>query len=178
MNLRDNKVVLISLSVAAGILLITTIAFYVIKENQKEKIGTLQKHLDETTAAKQNLEVKLKDVEIANAEMKSAVAAKDEKIDMLNKYLEEQKTLNGKAISKLQERDFEIRSLKAKIEEEKAEKEELIKRSDKLHENYLNIKFQLANLIKTKEEMERKARELADKEGVSLGTVVIKQAPR
>jgi hypothetical protein len=38
------------------------------------------------------------------------------------------------------------------------------------------MKFQLENLMKTKEELEKKAKEIAEKEGVSLGTVVIKRA--
>ena len=66
--------------------------------------------------------------------------------------------------------------MKTKVEYIRAEKEYAVKSLEKLNEEYLNMKFHLENLIKTKEELEVKAKELSEKEGVALGTVVIKQS--
>ena len=41
----------------------------------------------------------------------------------------------------------------------------------------VRFKFQLDGLIKTKEELEKRAKDLAEKEGVSLGTIVVNQPP-
>ena len=76
---------------------------------------------------------------------------------------------------KLQEHEDEIRALRSKLENEEAEKESLLKKVEKANEDYLSIKVQLENTLKTKEEMEQKAKELVEKEGVSLGTIVVDQ---
>ena len=54
--------------------------------------------------------------------------------------------------------------------------EEAIADLEKLNERFLSMKFQLENLMKTKEELEVKAKEIVEQEGVSLGTVVIRQS--
>jgi len=94
----------------------------------------------------------------------------------LLKDLEEEKKTNGVNVAKIREEESEIQRLKAKIEEVKAEKQGVMTDLEKLNERHLSMKFQLENLLKTKEELENSAKELAEKEGVSLGTVVIKQS--
>ena len=61
------------------------------------------------------------------------------------------------------------------MEDAKTEKGEALKNLEKTNEAYLGMKFQLENLMKTKEELEKKASEITEKEGVSLGTVIIKR---
>lgn len=171
---RSDKAVLI-ISFAVIILLFASGFLYIMKESEKDKRISLQRQADALTIEKQNLETKLKDSEIANVQIQSSVKFQEEKIDMLYKELEDEKTANSKNITKLQEKEFEIQNLRARIEESKAEIQEARKSAEALNEDRLNMKFQLENLIKTKEELEKKAKEIADKEGVSLGTVVIKR---
>lgn len=172
---RDNKLLIISLSIIGIILLCATITLFVSKESEKDKRIATQKHLDEVIVAERNLEAKLKDAEIMNVEMKTNIKSQDEKIATLLKSLDEVKTANADLTAKIQEREVEAQNLKSKLEEERIEKEDLLKRHEKLNEDYLNLKFQLENLLKMKEELEKKVKELAEKESVSLGTVVIKQ---
>ncbi len=173
---KNLKVILIISSALSIVLLCTTVSFYILKENEKEKKIAIQKSLDETKAAKQSLENRLKDIEITNAELKTSIKSQEEKISMLSQTIEGEKLANKGYLANIQERDSDIEKLKAKIEEEKAEKEALLNQLEKLNENYLNMKFHLENLIKTKEELEKKAKELAEKEGISLGAIVIKQS--
>lgn len=173
---KDDKIFLIGSFVVIVLLLFAVGSLYVMKENEKEKRTNLQRQVDALTIEKQNFEVRLKDLEVANAQAASSIKFQEEKISALVKDLGDEKAASGKNISRLQDKEFEIESLKTKIEEIKAEKLEMQKNAEKLNEDYLNMKFQLQNLIKTKEELEKKAKEIADKEGVSLGTVVIKRS--
>ena len=158
------------------LLLFTAIFLYVTKESERDKRIGLQKQVEELTIKGQSFEAKLKETEIANAQMAASVKFQEEKINMLAKGLEDEKAVNSKNAAKIQEKEFEIQALKAKIEEIKTDKRGIAKDLEKLYEHHLNMEFQLENLVKTKEELEKKAREISEKEGVSLGTVVIKQS--
>lgn len=173
---KDNKIFLIALSITTVILLYSTIVLFVIKESEKDKRIALQKRLDEVIVAKQDVETRMREMELLSVEIRSDLKLQREKVSMLTERLEEEKKLCAKYSGQLQQREFEMQSLKTKLQEEEAEKESLLKRLEKMNEEYLGLKFQLENLMKTKEEMEAKARELADKEGVSLGTIVINQS--
>ena len=158
------------------LLLFTTIFLYITKESERDKRIGLQKQVEELTIKGQSFEAKLKETEIANAQMAASVKFQEEKMNMLARGLEDEKAANSKSIAKIQEKEFEIQNLKAKIEEIKADKRGIARDLEKLYEHHLNMEFQLENLVKTKEELEKKAREISEKEGVSLGTVVIKQS--
>lgn len=172
---KDDKTFLTVSFMVIILLLFAVGSLYMMKENEKEKRINLQRQVDTLTIEKQSLEVRLKESDVANAQAASTIKFQEEKISALSKDLEDEKAAGGKNVVKLQEKEFEIQNLKARIEEVKAEKQEVQKNAEKLNEDYLNIKFQLENLVRTKEELEKKAKELTDKEGVSLGTVVIKR---
>jgi len=157
------------------LLLFTSIFLYVTKESERDKRISLQKQVEELIIKGQNFEAKLKETEIANAQMASSIKFQEEKMNMLAKGLEDEKAANSKNTAKIQEKEFEIQNLKAKIEEIKTEKRGIATDLEKLYEHHLNMEFQLENLLKTKEELEKKARDLVDKEGISLGTVIVKQ---
>ena len=158
------------------LLLFTAIFLYITKESERDKRISLQKQIEELTMKGQSFEAKLKETEIANAQMAASIKFQEERINMLARGIEDEKAVNSKNVTKIQEREFEIQNLKAKIEEIRAEKRGVARDLEKLYEHHLNMEFQLENLVKTKEELENKAREISEKEGVSLGTVVIKQS--
>lgn len=157
------------------LLLFAVIFLYVTKESERDKRIGLERQIEELTMKGQNFEAKLKETEIANAQMAASIKFQEEKINMLAKGLEDAKEVNSKNAAKIQEKEFEIQSLKAKMEEIKTEKRGIAKDLEKLYEHHLNLEFQLENLIKTKEELEKRASELVEKEGISLGTVIVKQ---
>lgn len=161
--------------IAIILLLFAAVFLYIMKENERDKRVGLQRQVDELMMKEQAFEAKLKETEIANAQMAASIKFQEEKINMLAKSLEDEKEERGKNLAKIQGKEIETQNLKAKIEEVKAEKEGALKSLEKLNEEYLNMKFYMENLIKTKEELEKKAKDLAEREGVSLGTVVIKQ---
>ena len=174
--IKEGKVLSIISFITIILLLLTTIFLYMMKENERDKGISLQKQVEELTIKGQSFEAKLKETEIANAQMATSIKFQEDKINILAKDLEDEKAANGKSTAKIQEKESEIQNLKAKIEEVKAEKRGIAKDLEKLYEHHLKMEFQLENVLKTKEELENRAREVAEKEGVSLGTVVIKQS--
>ena len=174
--IKEGKVLSAISFITIILLLFTAIFLYITKESERDKRMGLQKQVEELTIKGQSFEAKLKETEIANAQMAASVKFQEEKMNMLARGLEDEKAANSKSIAKIQEKEFEIQNLKAKIEEIKADKRGIARDLEKLYEHHLNMEFQLENLVKTKEELEKKAREISEKEGVSLGTVVIKQS--
>ena len=172
---KDDRTFLIASFMVIILLLFAVGSLYMMKENEKDKRINLQKQIDVLTVEKQNLEARLKEAEVAGVQATSSLKFQEEKISMLSKSIEDVKETNSKTVAKLQEKEYEIQNLKAKIEEAKADKQEVQKNLEKLNEDYLNMKFQMENLIRTKEELEKKAKDIVEKEGVSLGTVVIKR---
>ena len=173
---KDDKIFLIASIAVIILLLFVVVSLYMIKENEKEKRTNLQRQVDTLTIEKQNLETKIKELELTGVQTASSIRFQEEKISSLTKALEDEKAAVAQNLTALQGKEFEIQGLKTRIEEMKEEKLYIQKNAEKLNEDYLNMKFQLENLIKTKEELRKKAREIAAKEGVSLGTVVIKRS--
>ncbi len=173
---KDSRVYLIFLAIAYLLLFYSSVSLFVMKEGERDKRITLQKRFDDISVTKQELETKLKEIESANAEIKANVKFQEDKISMLTQRLEEEKSQNARSTAKFQEKEIQIQNLKVRIDEEKAEKAGMIKQLEKLNGDYLAMKVQLEYMMKSKEEVEKKAKEMAEKEDVSLGTIVITQS--
>ena len=175
MNKDGGRITLISLSVVCFILLYSTVAFYVMVEGEKAKRHVLQKNLDEATSANQELESKLKESAALAVELKTRLKTQEETITLTTQHLDEATNANNRSLLKLQARESEIRSMEAKITAAAAEKADLTAKLAKASEDYLALKTQIENSSRTKEDMEKTAKETAEREGVSLGTIVVDQ---
>ena len=174
---KETRAYIIFLAIAYLLLCYSSVTLFILKESEKDRRISVQKRLDETTAAKQELETKLKEAEAVNTETRSNIKFQEDKINLLAQRLEEEKATSARSSSKLQEKEIQVQNLKVRIEEEQTEKADMLKRLEKLTQDSLAMKVQLEYMMKTKEELEKKAKELADREDVSLGTIVINQTP-
>jgi len=173
MNKDGNRIVLIALTVACFILLYSTVAFYVMEESEKGKRHALQKKVDEITVLRQDLEAELKETETLAIELRARLTTQEDTISNMTKALDEERHANNTNLFKLKERENEIRAMRAKIDNEKAEKDNLLKKLEAANEECLGIKAQLENDLKSKAEEDVKAKEISEREGLSLGTVVV-----
>ena len=169
------KILLISLSVICIILLGTAAVLYSMKEGEKTQKLSFQKRLGEVTNVKEDLEKKFKDAEDVNTEMGNNIKSIKEKLAAVSQQLGEEKAAHTKTTARLRKKEFDVRSISSKIEIANVEKENLLKEMEKLNNDYSSMKFMLENLTKAKEALEKKVKELSEKENISLGTVVIKQ---
>jgi chromosome segregation ATPase len=166
-----NKAVVISLILACFILLYATVAFYTMEESEKGKKKALQKRFDEVITVKQDLETKLKDADTLNIELKTRLTTQEETIAKITGQLEEEQKSNNDNVASLRVREDELRSLKTQLETEKAAKADLQKKCDQANAEYLNLKARVEDSLKAKENMDTKAKEQTEREGVSLGTI-------
>lgn len=173
--MREIKNPLIILAVISGILFCSVLLLYNMKETEKEKRLNVQRNLDEVITAKKEIETKLQDTEVENSGIKAMLKQAEEKVIVLSTDLDNEKASVATAAAVLKEKDAEITTLKTKLTESNAEREKLLEDMQRLNEEQIRLKFYLENIMKTKEEMEKKAQEIADKQGVSLGTIVINQ---
>ena len=128
MNKDDSRIIFISLSIVCFILLYATVAFYVMEESEKGKKIVLQKKYEELTTVKQDLEAKLKESEMLSVELKTRLKTQEDTIAATTKALGEEKAASDSNMLKLQERESEIHGIKANLENEKAEKESILKK--------------------------------------------------
>lgn len=177
MEIKDTtRVTIIALAITSVILFYIAIVLFVLKQGEKDRKVAFQKKLEQVTVEKEGVENKLREMEMSGAEMRSNIRSQEDRISSLTQRVEELKSDSARNISKLQEKDVEVTILRSKLDAEKAEKDELVKRLEKLNEDYLTLKIQLENFMKTKEELEKQAKDLADQGGISLGSIVIKKS--
>ena len=175
MNKDGNKVVWIALSVACFILLWATVTFYAMEESERGKKNALQKRFDDVTVVKDGLTVKLKEAEALAVELKTRLKTQEETIATTTEQLTEERNANNKNLLKLQGRENEIRAMETKLQDAALQKNDLLKKIEKVSQDYANLKTQLENESKAKDDNEKKAKETAEREGVSLGTIVVDQ---
>lgn len=178
MNNGSNKAVVIALSLACFILVCSTVAFYAMEEGERVKKLTVQKKFDDTLAAKQDLEQKLSAAEIGAVELKGRLKTQEDTIAALTGQIEAEKKANKDVLAKLQARENEIRDMSMRLETARSKEAALLANIDKVNNDYLALKTQVETVSKTKDEEDRKAKEVAEKEGVSLGTIVVNPKAR
>ena len=173
---KEDNIFLLTSIIAIILLLFVVLSLYITKERERDRRVNLQKQVDVLVVEKGNLESRVKETEALHVKALSDIRVQEEKIASLSKNLEDEKSVNAANSAKLQEKEFELRHLKLKVDEIVSEKQAAVADMGKLNERLLSMKFQLENLLKTKDELEKKAKEIVDQEGVSLGTVVIKRS--
>jgi hypothetical protein len=171
---KESRLTLIILSMLAVIFFVSTLSLYATKEGESRKKAEALKNLDAMAALKQDLDLKLNDALNQNNELKGVTKSYEDKIGELSRQFESQKNESLRSSKMLQDKELEVQSLKTKLDAERDEKDDLAKRLEKLYEEYVDIKQHLKNMLKTHAEMEKRAKELVEKEGISLGTIVIK----
>ena len=168
----------ILLSVLAAMLLVSLALLYNQKEAEQKMRANTERRLEEALVAKKALEAKLREAESENASIRNSLKAGEEKFAALSRSLEEEKASVAKTASGAQEKEAQIALLKARLAESDKERERLLRDLERLNNEHLQLKFYFENMMKTKEEMDKKAKEIAEKQGVSLGTIVVQQDSR
>ncbi len=172
---RWERIPLIIFLILTMVLLYFNVNLFFSKERERSQRVSIEKRLDEVTAAKDEIETRLKETEAVNMEIRATLKAQEENMNFMTQRLNEEKASAAQALTVLREKDIEVERLRTKFEDGKELNEELLQRLEKLTEDYIDMKFQLEILRSSKEELEKKAQELAAKQDISLGTVVVEQ---
>ena len=171
----ENNIQLTILSMAAAVFLCLAAFFFFLKETEHREKTALKTNFDKVVTSEEDLKKQLKELEISKSELETTVKFHEDKITLLTRGLEAEETRLKQSESKLLQKDMDIDELKAKLAQAIQERDALVQRLDKQSEEVYSLKYQLDTILKSKEELEKKARDLAEKGPVSLGTIVIKQ---
>lgn len=153
------------------------VVLYFLKENEKNEKIHIRQELTDTVSAQKKLEVDLQTAQLSAAALEERVKSQEEIILNIKHNLDEQKAMREKVESQILVKEAEIQELRSQAHKAEEEKRDLQVRLEKQYEDYYDMKTQLGNLLKTKEELEAKTKELAENGPVSLGTVVVRQTP-
>ena len=167
----------IVLGIALAAALCTASVFYFLKENEAGEKLRAQRQLEGVTQAQRKLEGDMMDLRVSSAELREKISRQEETIASLTQDLTEQRSLRQKAEAEIAVKQAEMEGLHERIRKADEARAELENRLEKQYEDYYQMKTQLGTLLKTKEELEQKAKELAENGPVSLGTVIIRQNP-
>ncbi len=180
MNSDNKPVNLLSACLMAGLALSLCLAavFYFLKENEAGLRLSAQKQLAEVSESQKNLEEDMTELRFSSEQLKEKLAHHEETILSLTADLEEQRQLRQKAESEIEVKKAEIEQLQERIRAADKDRDEIEKRLEKQYEDYYQMKTQLGLLLKTKAELEQKAKELAENGPVSLGTVILRSNSR
>lgn len=148
---------------------------YFLKETERQEKLRVREELNETVSLKKKLETEISKLKASTASLEGRLKSHEEVIATIKQNLDEQQLLRQKAEVDLFVKQTEIENLKNQIRKADDEKRDLQSRLEKQYEDYYNMKTQLSSILKTKEELEARAKELAENGPVSLGTVIIRQ---
>ena len=148
--------------------------FYFLKEVERKDKMRVRQELDGLALSEKKLEGDLQNLQVASASLKEKVQYQEITIASVTLELEEQRALRQKAEGAIAVKEGEINEIKKQLERAREEKQELERRLEKQYEDYYVMKSQLSDLLKTKEALEEKAKELAENGPISLGTVIVR----
>ena len=161
--------------VACAVLFCAASVFYVLKEREEKEKLSLRSELSQASDHQKKLEADLHELQVSNSSFQERIKFQEDKISELAQSVEAVRAEREKAQAVVLEKESEIEKLRAQIQNAEREKRDLLSRLDKQYAEYYDMKFQLNSILKTKEELEKKARELAENGPVYLGTVIIRQ---
>ena len=163
------------LSLLTLVFLSLSVALYLSDQRNRRENAVLTAELDHATAVKQELKKKLQELDYEKKALEINIKFHEEKIQLLTQQLDQERAELKDAEAKLIMKDSEIERMRTLLGREREEKTALSERIDKQAEDVFALREQLRTMLKTKEELEKKARDLAENGPVSLGTIVVRQ---
>lgn len=152
----------------------TASVLFFLKDGETRDKQRVSKELDGLALAEKKLEADLQALQVASAALKEKTQYQEERLASVARDLEEQRLLRQKAEAAIAVKEGEIGELRKQIQRAGEEKKDLEGRLEKQYEDYYLMKNQLSDMLKTKEALEQKAKELAENGPVSLGTVIVR----
>ena len=171
--MNDSKSFLLRVLLAVAVF--TALILFFVKESEKREKLLIHHELDALKLSQKKLESDLVESRVSAESLKEKVRLQEETIAATARNLQEEEALRRTAEQTVAVKDIEIGELRKQIQKLEQDNDDLGSRMEKQYENYYQMKTQLEALLKTKEELEQKAKDLAENGPVSLGTVIVRQ---
>jgi len=161
--------------VVAVIFLLSTIALFVVLNGEKSAKLALQNELAEILKAKKKLSAELDEVKVIKSDLEMKLSALEAQAKMLGDSYEKEKSQKEGLKLELTKKDTELSGIKSQLDSAAAEKQNLQATLDQEKTKYSQLKERVDKLVEVKNELEKKIKDIVDKQGVELERIVVKQ---
>lgn len=181
--MKNGKTVIIALVSISAILFVTTILFYLGRNDNRRGKDIMAKRYQETLGELQRVKSDLDRLEKKSAQLEAGVADSDNKIKALAGSLEEERGKGAKLAVEVDYRNREALALKGRLDEEMKKTADMSKAMKDLEKAYDEKTAYIAELEKAGKESRNRIEELEmnvedlskSKNTASLGTVIIRK---
>jgi len=163
------------LILASVFFLCVSLALFVMHGSEKEKRVSLEERLDSVLAANKELEKDLDEITLMNKGLESKLSSSRQQLKSLSESHSKEKESRQLLMSDLEREKESVQRLMNEITSEKEGKEGLVEKLAQAEGDYERLKNQLAMIMKAKETLERKVKEIISKKGVELDRIVVQQ---
>ncbi len=153
-----------------------SVSFYQDREVEKKEKVRVQEELKVAVEKQNALQESLNQIRTSAEGLDQEVKSQDLHIQDLMTRLSQQETLRLSAEQEIAKKISEIEELRKLIAKIEAEKKDIELRLEQQYAQYYEMRAHLEATIKTKEELELRAKDLAENGPVSLGAVIIRQS--
>ena len=171
--LKDTKS--LGAMVVAVIFLLSTIALFVMLNSEKSATLALQNELAEVLKAKKKLSAEIDEVKIIKSDLEMKLSVLEAQAKMLGDSYEKEKSQRESLKLELTKKDTELSGIKGQLDSAAAEKRNLQATLDQEKTKYSQLKERVDKLVEVKNELEKKVKDIVDKQGVELERIVVKQ---
>jgi len=167
------KIVLILLIVVSVVSAAIAVIGFMAKEREYMKRLIVEDKLAATLKEKRALEKDLETAKSAKDQSEAKVTKLEEKFKSVTADLEGIKQKGEAAIADLETKKTELAKIKIDLDSEKKEKLAISKKLDALQADYDKTKKEAVRLTNEKIDLEKKVRELQEKQSVNLDKIVV-----
>ncbi|MDP3790134.1 MAG: hypothetical protein Q8R48_07025 [Candidatus Omnitrophota bacterium] len=161
--------------IVAVIFVISTLVLLVMLTGEKSSKAALQNELAEVMKAKKKLSQEVEEVKIAKSDLEMKLSSLEAQTKELGDSYEKAKSQSENLKQELTKKDTELSSIKGQIDTITSEKQGLASQLDQEKTKYSQLKERVDKLVAVKDELEKKIKEIVDKQGVELERIVVKE---
>jgi len=170
---KISKAVIVFLVIVSVASITMAVIGFIGKEREYAKRLVVEDKFAIALKEKKNLEKELEEVKSAKELIEVEIAKLEKLSKDLSSQLEEAKQKNESVSAKLDASKVELTKVKIDLDTEKKERLAILKKLDSLQSDYDNIKNEALRLAKEKMDLEKGIAESAEKQPVSLDTIVV-----
>ncbi len=166
----------IVLGALALLLLIMSLSLFVSLSRVKNEKTTLQTELAQVMKERKKISLALEELEVIKKDLDIKVNELQTETALLSENLEEQKRKSASAEREAQEKEKQLVAARERLQKAREEKEELERQVVREQERYTQLKSRIDKLIDVKNTLDKKVRDIINKQGVELERIVVHSA--
>lgn len=173
---KNLKIGLVLLIIASVLFLCCAVAFFILKEAEKEKRLYVEKELSNVIEEKATLTGNLDEMKVLNRNLESKINSAKEEAKRISEELVREKETKKMLALQLEDEKKKSDSLMDDVMAEKEQRLELVQKLTHTEKGLSELQEQYELVLEAKETLEDKLKEMMSKKGVELDRIEVKTA--